>query len=459
MIFFAAFLLNTGNDVAVDNLFLVAMIPTVGVIVYGFIVTVHGIKAKQYDSIPVFVGFFVGSCCAIHDINCQVAGTVPFMWTQGFAFFCVDLSVFITLAIRESNIKKEVQRLAKETQNQKDKLANVIEKAQLMAEDSNVVAQRLNESVEAMIKSSSHTQEKVADINNAINEQNRIREDTATAIDNLTNFLKEISTEFENETIMIQHTTKGTQEIIDGISTVGEGISTAAQFTASLSKLTQTGSDDMRKLMAVMQNIQNSSTEILGVASTLSTFAHKIDLLSMNASIEAAHSGEAGKGFAVIAHEIKDLASQTSQWSGKIAEIITTIIGSIDSSAELTSKVNQALTQIEDGSVKSAERVNAAWEGMKAQQNAGDEIAKDSSSLANSAAHMKKEIASQDQFAANVMNNMQELCEASQAVNDASSGISAFTETLSKEAQNLAELAENTAKAAHELMEIMRIHI
>ena len=47
VIFFAAFLLNTGNDVAVDNLFLVAMIPTVGVIVYGFIVTVHGIKAKQ----------------------------------------------------------------------------------------------------------------------------------------------------------------------------------------------------------------------------------------------------------------------------------------------------------------------------------------------------------------------------------------------------------------------------
>jgi methyl-accepting chemotaxis protein len=258
---------------------------------------------------------------------------------------------------------------------------------------------------------------------------------------------------------MIQDTTKGTQEIINGISTVGEGISTAAQFTSSLSKLTQTGSDDMKKLMAVMKDIQNSSTEILGVASTLSTFAHKIDLLSMNASIEAVHSGEAGKGFAVIAHEIKDLASQTSQWSGKIAEIITSIISSIDNSADLTSKVNQALMQIEDGSVKSAERVNAAWEGMKAQQSAGNEIAKDAESLASSAAHMKTEIASQDKFAASVMNNMQELCEASQAVNDASSGISAFTETLSQEAQNLAELAENTAKVAHELMEIMKAHV
>ncbi len=459
VIFFVAFIVNTGNDVAVDNIFLLAMLPTVGVIVYGFIVTIQGIKAKQYDSIPVFVGFFAGSACAIHDIVCQVAGIIPFMWTQGFAFFCVDLSVFITLAIRESNIKKEVQRLAKETQNQKDKLSSVIEKAQLMAEDSNVVAQRLNESVDAMIESSSQTQEKVADINNAITEQNRIREDTATAIDNLTNFLKSISSEFENETIMIQDTTKGTQEIIDGISTVGEGISTAAQFTASLSKLTQAGSDDMKKLMKVMKDIQDSSTEILGVATTLSTFAHKIDLLSMNASIEAAHSGEAGKGFAVIAHEIKDLASQTSQWSGKIAEIITSIIGSIDSSADLTAKVNQALMQIEDGSVKSAERVNAAWEGMKAQQIAGNEIAKDASSLATSAAHTKTEIASQDKFATSVMNNMQDLCQASQAVNDASSGISAFTETLSKEAQNLSELAGNTAKVAHELMEIMRTHI
>ena len=458
-IFLVAYIISTGNDIAVDNLFLISMLPTVAVIVYGFIVTTQGIKNKKYDSIPVFVGFFTGSCCALHDIVCQVAGIVPFMWTQGFAFFCVDLSVFITLAIRESNIKKEVQRLAVETQNQKDKLSNIIDKAQLMAEDSNNVAERLNDSVDAMIQSSSQTQGKVADINTAINEQNRIREETAVAVNNLTNFLKNISAEFEYETLMIQHTTKGTQEIIDGIATVGEGISTAAQFTSSLSQLTQTGSDDMKKLMAVMKNIQSSSTEILGVASTLSTFAHKIDLLSMNASIEAAHSGEAGRGFAVIAHEIKDLAAQTSQWSNKIAEIITSIISDIDSSAALTTKVNHALTEIDDGSVKSAERVNAAWEGMKAQQIAGNEIAKDATSLATSASHMKNEIASQDKFAASVMNNMQELCEASQAVNDASSGISAFTETLSQEAQNLAELAENTAKVAHELMEIMKAHV
>ena len=459
LIFFAAFLISTGNDEAVDNLFLISMLPTVGVIVYGFVVTIQGIKHKEYDSIPVFVGFITGSICAIHDVVCQVMGVVPFMWTQGFAFFFVDLAVFITLAIRESNVKKEVQRLAEETQVQKDKLSFVIKKAKIMAEDSTFVAKRLNESVESMINSSSKTQGKVDEINNAIDQQNRIQQETVQAVDNLTEFLKNISAEFENETLMIQNTTKGTQEVINGITTVGEGISTAAQFTSSLSKLTQAGSEDMKKLMTEMKNIQNSSNEILGVASTLATFANKIDLLSMNASIEAAHSGEAGKGFAVIAHEIKDLAAQTSQWSNKIADIITSITGSIDDSAGLTAKVNQALEQIEEGSVKSAERVNAAWEGMKAQQNAGNEIAKDSSSLATSAAQMKTEVASQDKFASSVINNMQDLCEASQAVNDASSEISAFTENLSKEAQNLAQLAESTSKVANELMEIMKTNI
>jgi len=328
-----------------------------------------------------------------------------------------------------------------------------------MAEESNEVASKLNNSVDSMIKASSQTQSKVDDINTAISEQTRIREETAHAVDNLTTFLRDISAEFEKETSMIQHTAHGTQEVINGIATVGEGISTAAKFTSSLSMLTQAGSEDMKKLMAVMESIQSSSKEILGVVTTLDNFAQQTDLLSMNASIEAAHSGAAGKGFAVIAHEIKNLAAQTSQWSKKIAEIITSVITSIDNGAALTAKVNTTLEQIENDSVVSAERVNTAWEGMKVQQTAGNEIAKDSTGLAQSATHMRSEIESQNKFATSVMDNMQDLMKASKAVNEASSEISSFTESLSLEAKNLAVLAETTAKTAKELMEIMKTNV
>lgn len=457
VLFLSLFLAFTGNDGMIDTLFLVSMVPVLITIVYGFMTTIHAIKMKEYDSIPILIGFIAGSICAIHDVAYQAMGKYPFMWIQGFAFFFVDLSVFITLAIRESRIKKEVQRLAVETSGQRDKLSSVIENAMTMAEESNKISESLNQSVDSMINTSTETKNKITAINDAILEQTRIRDETAKAVNNLTSFLTNMSVEFENETSMIEKTATGTQEVIHGIETVGDGISTAAQFTSSLSNLTKAGSDDMKKLMLVMDDIQSSSKEILGVVTTLDNFAQQTDLLSMNASIEAAHSGAAGKGFAVIAHEIKKLAAQTSQWSMKIAEIIHEVIRSIENSVELATKVNKALELIEQGSLQSAEKVNAAWEGMKIQQTAGNEIATESNGLAKSAAHMKKEIESQNEFAGSVMNNMKQLMEASESVNDASKGISSYTEILSKDAQNLAELAERTAQTAHALMNIMKL--
>lgn len=457
ILFFALFMIFVGNDSVIGTLFKISMAPTLFAIVYGIIATIHGMKQKQYDSIPILIGFLLGSILALYDIVYQISGRVPFLWLHGFSFLAIDLGIFITLAIRESNVKKEVQRLAVETSAQRDRLSDVIENAKIMAEDSKHISDRLNQAVDSVISSSSQTKQKVLEINGAIEEQTKIREETATAVDNLTNFLIEISKEFENETQMIEKTAQGTQEVIHGIDTVSEGISTAAKFTSSLSNLTRAGSEDMKQLMAVMTNIQDSSKEILGIVTTLDDFTQQTDLLSMNASIEAAHSGEAGKGFAVIAHEIKKLAFQTSQWSKKIAEIINGVIASIENSVNLTTKVNTALDEIEKGSVESAEKVNAAWEGMKVQQEVENEIVKDSDSLAGSTAHMKKEIENQNVYASKVMVNMQKLMIASESVNTASSGISSYTENLAQEAKNLAELAERTANAAEKLMTIMKL--
>ncbi len=457
VLFFALFMIFAGNDSVINNLFKISMLPTLFSIVYGIFATIHGIKQKQYDSIPVLIGFLLGSVLAFYDIVFQISGKVPFIWMHGFSFLFIDLGIFITLAIRESNVKKEVQRLAIQTSAQRDKLSDVIENAKIMAEDSKNISDRLNQTVDSVISSSAKTKQKVLEINGALEEQTKIREETANAVNNLTNFLIEISNEFENETKMIEKTAQGTQEVIHGIDTVSEGISTAAEFTSSLSDLTRAGSEDMKKLMAVMADIQESSKEILGVVTTLDDFAQQTDLLSMNASIEAAHSGEAGKGFAVIAHEIKNLASQTSQWSQKIAEIINGVIASIENSVNLTTKVNAALDEIEKGSKESAEKVNAAWQGMKVQQEVENEIVKESDSLANSTSHMKQEIENQNTYASKVMVNMQKLMVASDSVNAASSGISSYTENLSQEAKSLAELAERTASATEKLMAIMKL--
>lgn len=449
------FMANSGKDLVIENLFLVALIVVVASIVYGFICTITAIKQGQKDVIPILIGFIVGTAIAIHDIIYQIIGKVPFMWIQGIAFFVLDLSIFIALAIRQFQSKHRVQKLAEETARQKENLRQIIENAQRLVNDSNQIAAALNDSVKLVVNASDQTQAKISDINNAIIEQTRIREETDKAVHNLTDFLNNISKEFETETEVISNTVSKTQEVIQGISTVGEGVSSAAEFTSSLSSLTSVSSQETKQLIQVMDQVQASSNEILGVVTTLDTFANKIDLLSMNASIEAAHSGIAGKGFSVIAHEIKNLANQTQQWSSKIGEIITSVINSIQESARMAKRLDSALGKINEDSIISAEKVNSASEGMKMQKQAGEIITQESQVLYQSANKMQNEVKTQSSFSAQVLGNMESLFNASCSVNAASDEIVKESEILSLEANKLRELAERTTVSAQELLKVM----
>ncbi len=75
---------------------------------------------------------------------------------------------------------------------------------------------------------------------------------------------------------------------------------------------------EMRKVVEGMERIRESSALVLGSAGLILDVSEKTDLLAMNASIEAAHSGSSGKGFAVIAMEIRKLSDEAKRGSESI---------------------------------------------------------------------------------------------------------------------------------------------
>lgn len=449
------YLLIAGRNSAINTMFTIMLIPVVGCLVYGFVCTIHAIRHKEFGGWPMFIGFVGATIFAVHDVIYQAMGAVPFIWTQGFAFFFIDIAVFVALSMRSSSNQREVISLAGETQSQKDRLEFIFQSARALAEESSQVSSALATSVASVIKSADSTTKKISEINTALHVQEQVRSETSHAVLILSKFMEEMNSKFETEARMIENTTKGTKNIMDGIQTVGNGINSAAAFSNSMSALTQAGSADMKKLVNVMEEVQKSSAEILGVVTTLDDFAQQTDLLSMNASIEAAHSGEAGKGFAVIAHEIKSLASQTSQWSSRIGEIITSVIAQIKTSVDLSAKVNAALSKIETGSVESSQKVNGAAQGIRVQQDAGEEIAKDSVSLSQMSSQMMNSLKENNNYVVQVKDNMQKLVEAGLSVNDASSSISKEAKALESEASRLNELSRRTSETAEKLLELM----
>ena len=438
-----------------DLMFNIMLLPVVVVIVYGFVTATDAFKHKKPYAMNIFVGFTLGSILALHDVVYMLIGKNPFMWTQSLAIFALDLAVFITLSMRSADGQKRLAILADKTEAQRQKLSAIFDNARSMAVETSQISAELSESVKAVMQSATNSREKVDIINNAIRDQASIHTQTANTIKELTQSLHDMNNEFDRTAESIHATAEGTRNVMDGITNVSEGIQTAENFTRSLNTLTTNGSNDMKKLLAVIESIQKASKEILSVITTINEFAAQTDLLAMNAAIEAAHTGEAGKGFSVIAHEIKNLAANSSSYASKIGEIVTSVIEDIEASAALTDKVNQTFVQIQNGAGQSVEKVSAASSSIHEQMQTGTAISREAELVADSAVRMKETVSTQSNYSSQVLDNMNLLTEATVKVDNASTEISSETHSLAEQVEALRDIAERIRETAQSMAKLM----
>ncbi len=110
-----------------------------------------------------------------------------------------------------------------------------------------------------------------------------------------------------------------------------------SRVSADLLKISDDGKSKLESVIESISRIAHSSDELLEATAIILNIAKTTNLLAMNASIEAAHAGEAGRGFEVVANEIRKLAEQTSQQSSQISSELQRIKQDIDS-AEIVSR-------------------------------------------------------------------------------------------------------------------------
>ena len=126
--------------------------------------------------------------------------------------------------------------------------------------------------------------------------------------------------------------------------------------------------------MESTKKIQEQSETLLEASKVIQNIASQTNLLAMNASIEAAHAGEAGAGFAVVADEIRKLAEDSNVQGKKITKNLKVVLDSIKTVTTSTETLQSKFNQIYDITQKVAEQETTIMRAMQEQREGGGQV-------------------------------------------------------------------------------------
>ena len=214
-----------------------------------------------------------------------------------------------------------------------------------------------------------------------------------------------LSNRTERQAATLQETSGSLALITQGVKETTEGIKHVREIADTAREEAQQSGGVVRRACSAMERIASSSRQIGQIVTVIDQMAAQTNLLSLNAAIEAARAGEAGRGFSVVASEVRVLAQQSADAASQIkaladlsAEHVKAGVKVVDSTGaalqEIIDKVQQ-LNSVLDGVSRSATEQTLSLECINLAINDLDRVTQQNAAMVDCSLAATRKVADQ----------------------------------------------------------------
>lgn len=244
-------------------------------------------------------------------------------------------------------------------------------------------------------------------------EKDALLESAKNNIYKLNEDASKVSQTMQEQAIAEEQNADAISQMAENTNQINELIKQAKQLSKNLSDSSEAGSAEVQKTELVINSVSEKSKQMSEVIQVIQQVASQTNLLAMNAAIEAAHAGEAGQGFSVVADEIRKLAESTQSQAKSIKDLIIEITKAIQNGSSSMQDTKAMFYKIQEEIVTQTNVVENIAQTMEIQSTGAEEILSTTNKISQNIQSVNEIIKNQANYTEEITEGIKDVVELS----------------------------------------------